>query len=107
MAVRVPLAFVTPAMRLARPILDADGGTVAGAGTQLSERVVRLLRRMAVQTVVVEAEGLAEWQTVPPLDEALAALDARFAAAPRSEALTVLRDAIARRLARRAAEGER
>jgi hypothetical protein len=94
-------------MRLARPVLDAGGGTVAGAGTQLGERVVRLLRRLAVQTVVVaDAEGLEAWQTVLPLEDELARLEARFATAPRSAALAVLRDAIARRLARRAADGE-
>ena len=62
MAVRVPLPLVTAGMRLARPLVDPDGLPVAGAGTQLGPSVLRVLRRMAVQSVLVEeADGIPSW----------------------------------------------
>lgn len=103
MSVRVPLQFAKATMRLARPITDTQGRLVAGTGTRLEERVVRLLRRLAVQTVLVtDAEDLADWETLKPLEEALRDLDARCHREARSEALEQLRDAVARHLTRRA-----
>jgi hypothetical protein len=94
-------------MRLARPVCDADGRPIAGAGTVLDERVVRLLRRMAVQSVpVVESDDLRAWETEKPLDDAIQALDERFRAESRSAALDELHDALVRQLKRRAAAAE-
>ena len=91
-------------MRLARPVCDAEGRPIAGAGTVLDERVVRLLRRMAVQSVpVVETDDLRGWETEQPLGDELQALEERFRAASRNAALDALHDAIARQLKRRAA----
>jgi hypothetical protein len=105
MALRVDLRFVTPAMRLARPIVDDDGRLVAGAGTHLREGVVRVLRQMAVQTVLVVDSGeVPAWETVRPLDEELRALEARLGPQARTGALAELAAAIARRLTARAAE---
>jgi thiazole synthase ThiGH ThiG subunit len=99
----MPLPFVTPDMALAKPVVDAEGRILAGAGTRLDERMLRLLRKQAIQTVVVDApEGTVGWETVQPLSEELAALGTRFDATARSEALDVLREAVARHLARRA-----
>ncbi|HZP40410.1 MAG TPA: hypothetical protein VFD84_02740 [Candidatus Binatia bacterium] len=104
MPVRVHLQFVKPGMRLASPIFDPDGKLVAGAGTQLGSRVVRVLRTMAVQSVLVaDGEALQSWETIRPLEEELAALDERFGPDVRNAALRELRDAIARHLAKRAA----
>ena len=103
MPVRVPLAFVSDAMRLARPVTDAEGRVIAGAGTTLDERVRRLLRRLAIQAVVVEgADGLGEWEAMTPVPSQLADLDARFGI-ERDAVLSTLRDAIARHVTRRAA----
>jgi hypothetical protein len=105
MAVRIHLQFATPQMRLARPISDAGGRLVAGIGTQLTPGVVRVLRHMAVQSVLVEdAPELAAWQRVQTVEEQLAALDARFADEPPSPALGEIHAAIARRIERRTAE---
>jgi hypothetical protein len=94
-------------MRLARPVCDAEGRPIAGAGTVLDERVVRLLRRMAVQSVaVVETDDVRSWETEGPLADELRALEERFRAATRSAALDALHDAIARHLKRRAAATE-
>jgi hypothetical protein len=102
MPVRVPLQFVKPTMRLARPICDAEGRVVAGSGTLLGERVVRVLRTMAVQTVVVqESDELKAWETVRPLAEELDELEARFRRGPQSGPLAELKAAIARHLRRR------
>jgi hypothetical protein len=103
MAARVALEFAKASMRLARPIFDADGRLVAGAGTLLGPRVVGVLRTMAVQSVPVVEADVEPWETVEPLADELAALAARFAGAPESSGLTALHEAIARRLATRAA----
>jgi hypothetical protein len=101
MSVRVHLQFVKPTMRLARPIFDGEGKLVAGVGTQLREGVVRILRKMAVQSVLVSDAGdLRAWETIKPLDDELRELAARFGPVegPRGE----LHAAIARYLRARA-----
>jgi hypothetical protein len=104
MPLRVPLQFVTPAMRLAGPILDTDGRLVAGSGTELRDSVVRVLRRMAVQAVLVaDTDEVDAFQTVRPLAEELRALDERLPARTATGALADVRAAIARHLTARAA----
>jgi hypothetical protein len=104
MAARVLLQFAKPEMQLARPIWDRDGKLVVGRGSRLNERVVRLLRRMGLQTVVVEdTGGLAAWEKIPGLAHDLEELDARFTRADRSQPLEAVRRAIERHLRRRAA----
>jgi len=104
MAVRIHLQFATPQMRLARPISDANGRLVAGIGTILSPGVVRVLRHMAVQSVLVDdAGGVASWEQVLTLDEERAALEARFANETATPPLDEIRAALVRRLERRAA----
>jgi hypothetical protein len=104
MAVRVHLQFATPAMRLARPISDGNGRLVAGIGTVLSPGVVRVLRHMAVQSVMVDGLGaLAPWEQVRTAEEELAVLKVRFAGENVTPPLAEIEAAIARHLERRAA----
>ncbi len=104
MAVRIHLQFATSQMRLARPISDANGRLVAGVGTILSPGVVRVLRHMAVQSVVVDDAGVcAPWEQVRTLAEEQTALAARFAGEVLTPPLAEIQAAIARRLERRAA----
>jgi hypothetical protein len=104
MAVRVHLQFATGHMRLARPISDASGRLVAGVGTMLSPGVVRVLRHMAVQSVVVDDAGeLASWERVRTIAEEQEGLAARFAKEPPTPPLLEIRAALARHLERRAA----
>jgi hypothetical protein len=104
MAVRIHLQFATSHMRLARPISDADGRLVAGLGTMLSPGVVRVLRHMAVQSVMVEEAGdLATWAQVLSVEEELAALAARFVGGAITAPLAEIRAAITRRIQRRVA----
>ena len=104
MAVRIHLQFATPQMRLARPISDANGRLIAGIGTMLSAGVVRVLRHMAVQSVMVEeAPGLAAWERVRTVEEERAALATRFAGEAVTPALGEIQAAIGRHIERRAA----
>lgn len=104
MAVRVPLQFARPEMRLARPVCDADGHLLVGAGTALDARVCQALRRLAVQSVVVTgADELEGWETLPPLEQQLIALRRRLVDTTASAALELLTAAIGRYLARRTA----
>lgn len=104
MPIRVLLQSLKPTMRLARPIFDADGGLVAGAGTQLRDGVLRALRKMALQSVlVVDSDKIPQWDTLRPLGEELADLDRRIGAEERRGALAALHAAVARHLTTRAA----
>jgi len=104
MAVRIHLQFATPQMRLARPISDANGRLVAGVGTLLSAGVVRVLRHMALQSVLVDdASGLAAWERVRTAEEEHAALVTRFAAETVTPPLAEIQAAVARRIDVRAA----
>jgi hypothetical protein len=103
MSVRVLLEFAKPTMRLARPIFDGDGKLIAGSGTLLSERMVQLLRRLALQTVVVEdADDLNEWETVTAVEADLAGLEQRFRRESPAPPLRAIYEAISRRLVKRA-----
>jgi hypothetical protein len=107
MAVRIHLQFVTPQMRLARPISDVNGRLVAGVGTILSAGVLRVLRSMAVQSVMVEDAGeLESWQQVRTVAEEQAALAERFAGETVTAPLAEIQAAIARHLERRAATAD-
>ncbi len=91
-------------MKLARPISDANGRLVAGIGTMLSPGVVRVLRHMAVQSVLVEDAGsLATWEQVRTPAEEQLALAARFAHEPMTPPLAEIQAAIGRLIDRRAA----
>jgi hypothetical protein len=102
--IRILLPFVRDTMRLAEPIVDRDGRVVAGSGTQLSDRLLSVLRAVGIESVVI-ADGVTvqPWETMRPLAEELAALDARFARAPLEGARAALHAAIRRHLERRAA----
>lgn len=101
MAVRVPLEYANETMRLARPVCDADGRVMAGSGSVLTPSVLRILRRLAIQTVVVEdSASIAGWEEIRTLGEEVARLHERLgpvADGRRNE----LRAALERRLARR------
>jgi hypothetical protein len=107
-SIRVPLEFLKPTMRLARPIADAHGRLVAGTGTLLGAGVVRALRKLAIQTVLVgESEDIAPWERAQPLQEQLRMLEQRLDREPANEAMAALRTAITRHLCKRAIRLER
>jgi hypothetical protein len=90
-------------MRLAHPLADAEGRLVAGSGTQLVPSVVRALRKLALQTVLVaESDDVASWERTQPLDERLRQLEQRVDREGPNEPLAALRAAITRHLCRRA-----
>jgi len=94
-------------MRLARPIFDSDGRLIAGNGTLLNDSVTRLLRKMALQTVVVEeTEDLPLWETIRPIEQQLMELEERFQWEEPSKALDEIRQAISRHLIKRAEDLE-
>lgn len=104
MPLRIPLQFVRPTMRLAGPIIDADGRLVAGIGTELRDSVVRVLRKMAVQAVLVaETDDVGAFETIKPLADELRELDERLPPSAATGPLAELRAAIARHLTARAA----
>jgi hypothetical protein len=107
MPVRVPIQFAKPTMRLARPICDSEGKLIAGTGTLLQERVIRLLRKMAIQSLVVEDAGdVPSWVTIRPLRQDLIELEERFRREAPGRPLDMIRQAITRHLVKRALQLE-
>ena len=107
MPVRVPLQFAKPTMRLVRPICDPDGRLLAGSGTALSASVVRALRKMAIQTVLVDdTPDVASWEKTRPLNEDLLDLERRLDQEPSGEPLAAIHGAVTRRLCKRAVNVE-
>lgn len=105
--VRVPLEFVKGSMRLAQPICDAQGRLLASTGTLLSDSIVRLLRRSAVQSVLVTGAGdLPPWEVVRPLEQDLASLQERIAREAADPAMRELGEAVERHLRLRAQQFE-
>jgi len=103
MAVRVPLEFAKSTMRLAKPVCDADGRVMAGSGSVLTPSVLRILRRLAIQTVAVEdGDHLAGWETILPLADELGLLAKRLGTVERDSPRAELHAALERRLVRRA-----
>lgn len=89
-------------MRLAKPICDANGRVLAGSGSVLTPSVVRLLRRLAIQTVVVDGQDdVAGWEAIRPLGEERQLLDERLGDTPPASPRELLRAALDRRLVRR------
>ncbi|MBM4246320.1 MAG: hypothetical protein FJ148_21390 [Deltaproteobacteria bacterium] len=101
--VRVPLEFAKPTMRLAKPICDAKGRVLAGSGSLLTPSVVRLLRRLAIQTVVVTGgdDDIAGWEAVRSLADERRLLETRMGKVVPRSARAMLQEALDRRLARR------
>jgi hypothetical protein len=101
--VRVPLEYAKPTMRLAKPICDAKGRVLAGSGSVLSPSVVRLLRRLAIQTVVVDGsdDTVAGWETIRPLAEERQRLATRIGTVTPRSPRALLHEALERRLVRR------
>jgi hypothetical protein len=90
-------------MHLAKPVCDAGGRVIAGSGSALTPSVLRALRRLAIQTVVVaDGPDLAGWERVRPLDEELARLGERLRQVDDGSPRAQLHGALERRLARRA-----
>lgn len=100
---RVPLEFAKPTMRLAKPICDAKGRVLAGSGSLLSPSVVRLLRRLAIQTVVIDGDegDVAGWEAIRPLADERALLAKRMGEVTPRSPRAILNDALDRRLERR------
>lgn len=97
--VRIHVRFARPGLTLAAAAVAEDGALVAGAGTELRPSVVRSLLEAGIDSVRIrEADAVAPWEREPELDEAMAALAARFAHAGADPVLAALRAALARRM---------
>jgi hypothetical protein len=72
---RIASDKLQPGMVLAKPLVGKNGMTLLGEGTELTERWIERIQDMDLEGGIF-VEGPSE-QTVP-LEEALAALEARF-----------------------------
>jgi hypothetical protein len=89
---RIPLRDVTPGQRLARPITNASGVVLIQAGAELTPALLSRLESMGVDGVFVPAAaGAAD---LPPLEDALAEIEARFAGHDADEWMMALRDIV-------------
>lgn len=74
---RISIDALQPGMKLAKPIVGGNGMTLLGEGTELTERWILRLQEMNLEGVFIEGPS----EQAVPLDEALAALEARFSTA--------------------------
>jgi len=72
---RVAKEALTPGMKLAKPICGANGMVMLAEGTELTEKWIERIQDMDVTAVFVEGAS----EPTVPREEALAALDERFA----------------------------
>lgn len=85
-----------PGMRLAKPVLGQNGMVLLPEGAELTEKLIARIQEMDVAAISVEGPS----EQAVPLEEALAALDRRFAAVQEKPHMTALK-----RLVRKHIEG--
>ena len=96
---RIPLDKAEPGMILAQKVIRDDGVLLCQKGTEVSDGVLHLLRRMNFETVVVESES-----EEPPeeraarIAKATAEIEARFVRVRSDPVLTALQNALIKRL---------
>ncbi len=71
---RIPAKNITPGMKLERPVMNKSGLMMIGADIELTEALVKKIRKMDIQAVYVHGKPTA----LPPLDEVLARFEGRF-----------------------------
>ncbi|MBP7765446.1 MAG: hypothetical protein K4445_01360 [Deltaproteobacteria bacterium] len=72
---KISVDKLEPGMKLARPVTGPNGMVLLGEGTELTEKWIERIRDMDVAAIYVDGPPV---QTLSR-EEALAALDARFA----------------------------
>lgn len=94
---RLLTALAPPGAVLSRAIIGPDGMPLAGRGTRLTPRYLRLLHEEGVRLVECEDDPAIEpWRRVPEVDAYLRALDARFEPVRGDRRMMALHDAVRR-----------
>lgn len=84
-----------PGMKLAKPIVAKGGMTLLGEGTELTERWIEKLQDMEVEGgIFVEGPSVQE----VPREEALAALEKRFAGTEGAPYMSLIKAALRRHI---------
>ena len=84
-----------PGVRLAQPVLSADGLPLLGRGTVLAARHLGVLNDLGVRTVEVEDDPrIGTWEIVPEPEAWLAALEARFFTVFADRRMMAMKDAV-------------
>lgn len=92
---RVLTQFARPGLRLAAPIVTAEGLPVLGRGTVLTRRHLRGLYDGGVRVVTVEDEpDISPWESVLAPDVFLRGLALRFEPVAGDRRMTALHDAV-------------
>jgi len=71
---RISNEKLTPGMVLAKPLMGKNGMVLLGEGTELTDRWIDRIQDMQLEGIFVEGTS----EPLVPLDEVIAALDARF-----------------------------
>ncbi len=75
---KVPLPMAQPGMVLEKPVTRANGMTLIGAGTELTESLIQRLENMGIESVIVRGSPLAATDGKGPYDEKIERLDYLF-----------------------------
>lgn len=84
---KVPVDNLEAGMKLAKPVINANGMILFGEGTEVTGAVIERLRNMNVSSVYVEGNA----QPVKSREEMLADLDRRFRKTEHEELMGTLK----------------
>ncbi len=100
---RIPLDKAEPGMILAQKIVREDGVLLCQKGTELTDGVLRMLKRMSFETVPVEgAEEESPEEKAARIAKGTAAIEARFVRVGNDPVLSALKSTLIRRLSEEA-----
>ncbi|MCG6534047.1 MAG: hypothetical protein L7F78_05025 [Syntrophales bacterium LBB04] len=92
--IRIPKDQLKTGMKLARPILGANGITLLSEGMELNENRIERINDMNVETVYIEGQS----QQQVPKEEMLAQLDKRFGSVEGKPAMSLLKSIVRRHI---------
>lgn len=90
---RIPLSEARPGQKLSRPAATRAGVVMVQAGTELTPALIERLRLLGIDTVSVHGEAGGSSR---PLEEVLAAIDARFAGHEGDPRMMALKEIVVR-----------
>ncbi len=100
---RIPLSEARPGQKLSRPAATRAGVVMVQAGTELTSALIERLRFLGIDTVSVHGEVGGAGR---PLEEVLAAIDARFAGHEGDAWMMALKEIVVRQAREQSGTGD-
>ncbi len=101
---KISFKRAAPGMKLAKPIVNENGMTLCGAGTELTAELIDRLSKMDVAKIVVEGHPVDTGEPEKGLAQHIEELNHRFRKVSGDPLLREVRDIVLRRLEERYGE---